>query len=234
MLEDGGNRLRRIIVSGNREVDKLGVGVGVHEGEGGDVQAAGLGDGNVLLVDVDDEQGTGQTGEVGDRTEVLVELGTLALHLEALTLADIVEILVVHQSIEAVHLLDSLADGLEVGEHTARPTLGDEGHVHALSHLGDDLFGLLLGGHEEDLLAALGHLLQGSGGLVGFDDGFLEVDDVNAVVLLEDIRSHFGIPFALEVAEVATSLEQFFEFEFVHVCLLSFLLLNFYQSSGRP
>jgi hypothetical protein len=36
------------------------------------------------------------------------------------------------------------------------------------------------------------------------------------------------------VAKVATSLEQFFEFEFVHVCLLSFLLLNFYQSSGRP
>ena len=49
MLEDGGNRLRRIIVSGNREVDKLGVGVGVHEGEGGDVKAAGLGDGDVLL-----------------------------------------------------------------------------------------------------------------------------------------------------------------------------------------
>ena len=127
-----------------------------------------------------------------------------------------------HQGVEAVHLLDSLADGLEVGEHTARPTLGDEGHVNALGHLGDDLFGLLLGGDEEDLLAALGHLLQGSGGLVGFDDGLLEVDDVDAVVLLEDIRSHFGIPFTFEVTEVATCIKQFFEFEFVHVCLLSF------------
>ena len=176
----------------------------------------------MLLVDVDDKQGAGQTGEVGDGTEVLVELGALALHLEALTLADIVEILVVHQGIEAVHLLDSLADGQEVGEHAAGPTLGNEGHVDGLGHLGDDLFGLLLGGDEEDLLAAAGHLLQGSGGLVGLGDGLLQVDDVHAVVLLEDIGSHFGIPFALEVAKVATSLKEFFEFEFVHVCLLSF------------
>jgi hypothetical protein len=53
-------------------------------------------------------------------------------------------------------------------------------------------------------------------------------------VLLEDIGSHFGIPFTLEVAKVATSLEQFFEFEFVHVVYFPFCLLNFCQSSGRP
>ena len=188
----------------------------------------------MLLIDVDDKQGAGQTGEVGDRTEVLVEFGALALHLEALTLADIVEVLVMHQLVERVHLLDGLADGAEVGEHAARPTLGDEGHVNALGHLGDHFLALLLGADKEHLLAGAGHLLQSSGGLVGLNDGLLEVNDMDAIVLLEDVGSHLGVPFAFEVTEVATSFEQFFKFEFVHVVYFPFLLLNFCQSSGRP
>ena len=36
----------------------------------------------------------------------------------------------------------------------------------------------------------------------------VEVDDVDTIALHVDVRSHGGIPFALEVTEVATCLKQ--------------------------
>jgi hypothetical protein len=49
VFQDGGYRLGSIIVSGDGEIDKVGVAVGVHQSESGDVEAAGLGNGNVLV-----------------------------------------------------------------------------------------------------------------------------------------------------------------------------------------
>jgi hypothetical protein len=36
----------------------------------------------------------------------------------------------------------------------------------------------------------------------------VEVDDMNAILLHEDVRSHGGIPLTLEVTKVATSLKK--------------------------
>jgi hypothetical protein len=44
----------------------------------------------------------------------------------------------------------------------------------------------------------------------------VEVDDVDAIALHKDVRSHSGIPLALEVTEVAASLEKGFKISSRH------------------
>ena len=49
-----------VIVAGDHVVDLIGIAVGVHDGDDGDVQLAGLSNGIALLAGVDDEQSSGQ------------------------------------------------------------------------------------------------------------------------------------------------------------------------------
>ena len=80
------DRLGGIIVSWNHEVDVAGIGVGVNDSEHGDAQTLGLADSDLLLHHVNHEEGRRQTGQVGDRTEVLLQLSALAANLKVLTL----------------------------------------------------------------------------------------------------------------------------------------------------
>ena len=109
--------------------------------------------------------------------------------------------------VDGVHLLDGLADGGEVGEHATGPALGHIRHVDLLCALRNDILGLFLGGNEQDLAACVGKLLHHIGCLVYLDDSLMQVDDVDPVFLHEDVRSHFGIPFPLQVTEVDTCIE---------------------------
>ena len=47
---------------------------------------------------------------------------------------------------------------------------------------------------------------------------------MNTVALHKDIRSHSGIPFALEVAEVAACLEELFEIGCCHYYMIVYFL----------
>ena len=112
-----------------------------------------------------------------------------------------------HHLVDGVHLLDGLADRGEVGEHATGPALGHIRHVDFLCALGDDVLRLLLGGDEEDLAAGVGELLHDIGSLVYLDDSLVQVDDMDPVFLHEDVRSHLGIPFPLQVTEVDACIE---------------------------
>src|SRR5690606_3818675 len=61
------------------------------------------------------------------------------------------------------------------------------------------------------LLAAGGEPAGGVGGLVEELLGLLEVDDVDAVALHEDVRGHLRIPSAREVPEVGAGTEEVFD-----------------------
>ena len=66
---------------------------------------------------------------------------------------------------------------------------------------------MFLRGYEQHAAAALGDLLDGCGSLIDLEHGLVQVDDVDAVLLHEDVRSHFGVPFALQVTEVRTGFQ---------------------------
>ena len=186
----------------------------------GILQLAGLLDGEVLLVRVDDPHGGRRTAHLADAAEGLVELDLLAPHVEQFLLGaagtgDVVEVDVV----ELLEAVDPLVHGLEVGEHAAQPALVDEGHPDAGRLLGDRLLGLLLGAHEHDR-AALGHGVLDER-VAGVDVGqrLLQVDDVDAVALGHDEALHLGVPATGLVPEVDAALEELAHGDDCHLLL---------------
>ena len=170
----------------------------------------------MLLHHVHDEDRSRDAVHVGDGTEVLLQLGTLAADLQTLTLGHGVQRTVGLHLVDLGHLPDGLADRREVGEHATGPALGHVGHVDGLGRLGHDVLGLLLRGHEQDALAALGNLLGGGSSLVNEGDRLVQVNDVDALLLREDVRGHVGVPLALEVSEVGSCLKQLVEIGACH------------------
>ena len=210
-IEDDLDALRSIIVGGDGEIAAVGVSIGVHDSKNGDSETVSFLHGNVLLANVDYEKRCGQTLEVGDGTEVLLKLGTLAADLQDFALGKIGERSVSGEFVDVGHLLHSLADGLEVGEHATGPALGHIGHIYGCCLFGNDFLGLLLSSYKKNQTASLGDGLEGFSSLVNLGYGLVEVDDVDSVTLHENIGSHCRIPFTLEVAEVASSLKKGFE-----------------------
>jgi hypothetical protein len=80
--------------------------------------------------------------------------------------------------------------------------------------------GLLLAADEEDALLAGGELAEEFRGLVEAADGFLEVDDEDATLVLHQVGLHLGVPFLGLVSEVDSSLDHLFD-EFVDHVLVS-------------
>ena len=190
-------------------IDLVGVAVGVEDGDHRDAQLAGLVDGEVLLLGVDDPDGLGKLAHVTDTAEVLGQLVLLAREHEQLFLgqagaAGLVEV----HGLELLEAGDALGDGLEVGEHATEPTLVDVGHANPARLLGDGLLGLLLRADEEDL-TTLGHGLLDEGvGLVDVGQRLVQVDDVDAIALGEDETLHLRVPATGLVSEVNSALEQ--------------------------
>ena len=122
----------------------------------------------------------------------------------------VVSVVVGEHPLDVLHLLDRLADGLEVGHHATQPALGHEGHADAFGGFLYDIAGLFFGGDEHDLLAAFGHGFHGEGGALHAFGRAVEVDDVDPLMLHEDVRRHLRVPFFAQVTEVATGIEQFF------------------------
>ena len=112
--------------------------------------------------------------------------------------------------------LDRLLHGDPVGEQTAEPAAVDVGHAGAVGFLGDGILRLALGADEEDELAGGGEVGDELGRLFEHLEGLLEVDDVNAVALAEDVLLHLGVPALGLMPEVNASFEQFFHRDVCH------------------
>ena len=87
------------------------------------------------------------------------------------------------------------ADGRHVGQHAAQPTVVDVELAGGLGGFLDGVLRLALAADEEDLLAAGGQAAEEVGRLVEALDGFLEVDDVDAALVLQQVGLHRGFHF---------------------------------------
>ena len=72
-------------------------------------------------VDIDDEDGLGHLLHVGNATQVLLELVELTTELEALLLGKTVDLTRRLEASQLAHVEDSFLDGLEIGQHSAKP-----------------------------------------------------------------------------------------------------------------
>ena len=95
-----------------------------------------------------------------------------------------------------------------VGKLVSRPALDHVGHAYALSFVGGNLFGLFFCGDEENLLALFCYLFESFGSFFELGGSLVKIENVDTIALHEDVGSHSGVPFALEVAEVATCFKE--------------------------
>ena len=82
-----------------------------------------------------------------------------------------------------------------------------------------EMLGLGLGGHEEEVLPFGGGLGEEVRRGVPEAEGLLEVDDVDAVAGPEDVLLHLGIPTLGLVSELGTGLEEFLHLDGSHAGL---------------
>src|SRR5215471_13521210 len=78
-LQNHPNSTDRIIVPGNRIIDEFGIGVGIHDGDHRDPEAARLVDGVLLPKRVDDHERIRQFGHVDDPLEVAPQFCSLTI-----------------------------------------------------------------------------------------------------------------------------------------------------------
>ena len=171
-----------------------------------------------------------QTGHVSDRTKVLLQLLALTGDLQFLALRDVIESAVGGHLVDGCHLLHSLANRGEVGQHTACPTLRDIRHVHLLCVSGNYVLCLFLRTYKQHLATGLSQVFQRLCCLVNLNSSLVQVNDVDTVALHIDIRSHSGIPFAFQVTKVATCFEKLIKIrshfcKFLMFCFICFLSL---------
>ena len=195
-------RADRVVVAGDRELDHVRVDVGIDNGNDRDLELVGLGDGDVFLLGVEDEDGIRTLLHTTDTAEVLLQLLEFAAEQERLLLGHRIELAGQLHPLVFLHLADALGNGLEVGEHATKPTLVDIRHAALLGVAAHRILCLLLRADEQDG-AALGRKFPNEvvGDLRALQR-LLEIDDVDTVSLAEDEALHLGIPTAGLVPEM--------------------------------
>jgi len=181
--------------------------IGVDHSDDRNPELARLADRDLLVADVDHEQGIRQAVHVLDATEALLELVAFAPQPQLLFLVEALDATILLHRLEVLEALDRLLDGLEVGQHAAQPTEVDEGHVATLGLTLDVLAGVALGANQQDLAALGGEAAEVIHRVVEERLRLLEVDDVDVVARAEDVRGHLRVPVAGLVAKVDTGLQ---------------------------
>ncbi len=202
------DRPQRIVVAGDHEVDFVGIAVGVHDADDGNLELARLVDRDLLLARVDHEQGVGQAAHMTDAFEVLLQLPLFLLELRDFLLRERLVAAVGLHRLEIPQARETALDRREVGEEPAQPPLIDEEHARALCFLGDRVLRLALRADEQHGAPVGGEVRDEFFGVPEQLRGFGEVDDVDPVPLAEDVRLHLRVPALGLVSEMDACLEQ--------------------------
>jgi hypothetical protein len=197
-----------VIVPGNYVRRFVGVAVRVDQRDHREAEPLGLTDCELLLSEIDDEDGGRLPTHVGDTTEVRLELLQLALHGDPLLGGQEIELPFLLETPQLVQVADALGDGAPVRQQATQPAVVDERHADAPRMLLDGVLRLLLGADEEDDAPPLGNVPRIVGSLLEQLLRLLQIDDVDAPALGEDVAPHLRVPAARLVAEVHTSFEQ--------------------------
>src|SRR6185437_12854113 len=154
IVHDDGDGLGSVVIRRDGKIHLVWIAVRVDHTKRGDTQTFCFGERDVLMTDIHDEQGGGNTTQLCDTTQDLFFLVLFTGQGQPFFLGDAVKSAVSQHLFDALHLLYALADGIEVGEHATQPAFRYERHVDLAGAIGDDLFGLLLRADEHYLLSA--------------------------------------------------------------------------------
>ncbi len=209
-LRDQTDRPQGVVVAGDDVIDGIGVAVGIGDADDRNPQLGRFLDGDRLHVGVDDEQRVGEGSHVLDAGKVLFQLLALALVPGHFLLGKEVVLARAPHRLQFAEALDALLDRHEVGQQPPQPSLVDVVQCRAARRFLDHFLGLPLGAEEQNRLPLGSQLVHELNGLLEQLEALLQIDDVDAVPLPEDIFLHLRIPAFGLVAEVHPGFQQLF------------------------
>ena len=204
------DRADGVVVARDYVINRVGVTVGVYQADDGNPELVGLGGGQFLAADVNNVDDLGQLGHLADAAQAGEQLVLLALPGEGFFLGKTPPLTGFFGSNKLLHMAYPLANSLEIGQHPAEPALVDIGHAAGLSLLLDGTFGLALGADKQDRPALGGYIAHEVVGLLEQTQRLVQVNDVDVVARMIDVRPHLGMPTAGGMAEVYARLQQVF------------------------
>ena len=154
-LHDQAARADRVVVAGDDVVGLVGIAVRVDERDDRHAEPARLAHGQLLLLQVDDEDRVRLAAQVGDAAEVRLELLELGEQRDPLLRRQQLELALGLQAAQLVQVRDPVGDRPPVRQQPAEPAVGDVRHADAAGLLRDRVLRLLLRADEEDRAAAL-------------------------------------------------------------------------------
>jgi len=123
---------------------------------------------------------------------------------------DALKITAIAHPFQAFQLVDALANGAPVGEHTTQPAMGYVWHAAAHRFHLDGFLRLAFGAYEQHRsVVGNGVSHQAIGLFQGFDR-FLQVNDVDTVAFGEDVGLHGGVPLVSAVPKVHAAFQKRF------------------------
>ena len=197
-----------VVVGRDHIVNTLRVAVRVHHRNYWDFEQVGLTDRRVLASHIHKEKHFRQALHFTHAFEAGEQAVNLAPDQQAFLFGQAADLARLAQLLEAIQFLDTGIHGGPVGEHTAQPALGDIGHATAERLFLDGFLRLALGADEQHRAAIGDRVAHDVESLVQQFDGLLQVNDMNAVALREDIRLHAGVPLVGAMSKVDAALEQ--------------------------
>src|SRR5690606_4591339 len=169
-LDVQSDSLARVIVTRNDMLDAFGRMVGINHGHNGNTQRPGFGYGDLVIADVDHEQGVGQVVHVLDAADGLIKLVELTFEHQRFFLGHVLGGAFGLLSFHFLQTLDRAFYGLEVGHHATQPTAVLIRHAATCSFFGDDFASSALGAHKQDGTATSSQLAHELGSFLEFDD----------------------------------------------------------------
>src|SRR5262245_40939659 len=207
-VDDQAARTDRVVVPRDHVVGLVRIGVRVHEPDHRQAKPPRLVDRDLLLAQVDDEDGVWLALEVGDPAEVRFELLELAEHGQPLLGGQEVELALLVQAPQLVEALDPGGHRPPIREQPAEPAVVDVGHADPGRLAGDRVHRLLLRAHEQDRAPAVSEIAREVVRLVDQLRGLLQINDVDAAALREDEAAHLRVPASGLVAEMHAGLQE--------------------------
>ena len=160
-----------------------------------------------LLLRIYDEDCIRKVLHLLDTAKVLLKLLPLFLQLDNFLLRQYLKSTVLRHGLDLFQSCDTALDSLEVGHHTAQPSLVYIEHTATLSLGTDCVLSLLLGTNEQDGATVCSNIKYSIVSLVYFANRLLKINDVDTISLGVDVRSHFRVPSSCLMSEMNTSFQ---------------------------
>src|ERR1700680_3642 len=197
-----------IVVAWNRIIDLVRVAIRVDDGDDRNLELTGFEDGDALFARIDDVERVWQTRHVFDAAEEPLEARELIFQLADFFFSQHFKEARITLALELAQSRNTLLNCLKICQGAAQPALVDVEHAGALCFLADNVLCLLFCADEQKYLAAARHVFDCVIDFTQLDHRLLQVDDVDAVALLENVAGHLRIPATGLVPEMDSRFEE--------------------------